>query len=835
MVLQRIQQCQCGSNAIKEADSGLYVCEYCGAKYIRGLDVKDSEYLIEHIEKAQLRETAKLIEKILSNLDEEVHKKYLNNEEIVYWCKELERLVPQHFWAEFYKKAVADDKRELSEFINSIDINYHYGDMDEILRFSIRCMRKRNEANVSGLIYRVYESREHSKFEQWMFEFKKRAEEIDDGIYNPYKDRDVFVVHASEDREEALRLVNLLEENGYECFISERNLEHGTNKQYEENIRIAIAHCAVVLFLSTNYSRDDDRDSIRLELEYVIQKDVDVWEKSSEYDSRILYERIADRYKKQRIQYRQDGFSRQEQGYVDSATVKKFFGEEPWVKNDDELLEKMSKLHDDRITAKPILDSKGNEHEVKAESNISDEQRSNELCQIAWNCYKSQRYKEAFNNWVKAAELGSPVAKYNVGWCYENECYVTYDIEKAIGYYVAADALGNEEAKKALERIRAKREQEQARLQKELTEQRRRAEEAHQAKIAAEQQRQQAEEETRKAKEEAEQRAKEAEKIGIANQKDSQRFTLEQRNKNTQERALLVEKALRGTSGQNTTQQLADYPTLQNYDKSEFEISGTTLVKYLGHNERVQIPYGVTCIGKGAFSSYDYCKNIINIEIPNSMTKIEKDAFSGCSIIAIKIPNSVRKIEAFACHFYRAVIYCEAMSKPLGWSKNWNRNSFYKGSYYRKAFSSFSPVVWNCNNNEKDEDGYVYTIIDEIIYALKDGIATVIGSPRNLCGDVTIPSKVTYNGMKYTVTVIEENAFSHKKDITSISLPASIKKIGEFAFMADRGWGWASIITIHYEGSKSQWHNIETVYNNLYRDALYFCIHCNDGTIDRKE
>ena len=49
-------------------------------------------------------------------------------------------------------------------------------------------------------------------------------------------------------------------------------------------------------------------------------------------------------------------------------------------------------------------------------------------------------------------------------------------------------------------------------------------------------------------------------------------------------------------------------------------------------------------------------------------------------------------------------------------------------------------------------------------------------------GAVTIPSTVTYNGYTYTVTAIGEEAFSQEGNLTSITLPNTITRIGDWAF-----------------------------------------------------
>ena len=140
----------------------------------------------------------------------------------------------------------------------------------------------------------------------------------------------------------------------------------------------------------------------------------------------------------------------------------------------------------------------------------------------------------------------------------------------------------------------------------------------------------------------------------------------------------------------------------------------------------VVIPDSVTSIGDYAFSN---CSSLTSVEIPNSVTSIGVYAFHDCtSLTSIEIPDSVTSIGYFAfynctsltsveigdsvtsigyCAFYNCysltsvvigdsvtsigdrafedcsslTIYCEAESKPIGWSYSWNYSN--------------CPVVWD--------------------------------------------------------------------------------------------------------------------------------------------
>lgn len=71
--------------------------------------------------------------------------------------------------------------------------------------------------------------------------------------------------------------------------------------------------------------------------------------------------------------------------------------------------------------------------------------------------------------------------------------------------------------------------------------------------------------------------------------------------------------------------------------------------------------------------------------------------------------------------------------------------------------------------------------IDGIYYDLSEesNSAGVTGSVNDVC---VIPDSITYNGKKYVVTSIKQNAFFMNYELTSISIPPSIKSIGDCAF-----------------------------------------------------
>ena len=273
-------------------------------------------------------------------------------------------------------------------------------------------------------------------------------------------------------------------------------------------------------------------------------------------------------------------------------------------------------------------------------------------------------------------------------------------------------------------------------------------------------------------------------------------------------------------SGWNSDWNSDSRPVIWNYKNNEKDENGyvyvvidgiqyslkdniATVIKQLRNNTTVNIPsvvshkgieYNVTSIGSSAFSgcyelttitipdgvtnigelAFNHCTGLTNITIPNSITSIGMQAFYNCSVLTkIIIPNNVTYIGSYAFTFCESLtIYCETDCKQNNWRNDWNSNN--------------CPVIWDCKNNEKDENGYIYTVIDGIRYSLKDNIATVVKQPLNITS-ANIPTIVIYKGNEYSVTNIGEKAFNFCSELTSITIPNSITNIGSSAFSGCTG------------------------------------------------
>ena len=216
-------------------------------------------------------------------------------------------------------------------------------------------------------------------------------------------------------------------------------------------------------------------------------------------------------------------------------------------------------------------------------------------------------------------------------------------------------------------------------------------------------------------------------------------------------------------------------------------------------------------------------------------------AFNGCDgMTSIVLPDTVTTIDENALCFVGLTIYCKGESAGANWGNDWNGWG--------------CPVVWDCDNNDTDENGYAYAVIGGIRYALKDGEATVAVQPVNISGEITIPVSVTYNDENntvsetYTVTGIADEAFRDCdkltgvivesaitefgedvfdgcENLTSITLPDSLTSIDRYTF-----WGCDNLSDITFNGTTGQWNAIAQANWDRYISEDY-TVHCTDGDI----
>ena len=175
-------------------------------------------------------------------------------------------------------------------------------------------------------------------------------------------------------------------------------------------------------------------------------------------------------------------------------------------------------------------------------------------------------------------------------------------------------------------------------------------------------------------------------------------------------------------------------------------------------------------------------------------------------------------------------IYCEAQSKPSGWSSGWK--------------SSNCPVIWGYTGeivsvNTTTEDGIVYGSYVEPIFlssgasSYSKGLKYILSSDGTYyivsgigsCTDTDIVIPSTYNGIP--VTIIGERAFYNCTGLTSITIPDSITSIENYAF-----YGCSGLTSITIPESVTSIGIWAFAYCTGLTKIYYNAIECEDFNID---
>ena len=196
------------------------------------------------------------------------------------------------------------------------------------------------------------------------------------------------------------------------------------------------------------------------------------------------------------------------------------------------------------------------------------------------------------------------------------------------------------------------------------------------------------------------------------------------------------------------------------------------------------LPESISVIGEYGFEN---CRSIEEINIPNSCVVLKECCFCRCANIKqITIGRNVNDISSTAFYATKLLSHISVSSE----------NDFYTsldGALYDKSLTKLIcyPRVGNAEGLK-----------------IPETVTTICHRACDRCDftDLVIPS---------FVTTLEEGSFSWCREITSITIPVSIKNIPRYTFE-----GSEKLTDIYYEGTEENWKKIvidkrghETLFN----------------------
>lgn len=175
------------------------------------------------------------------------------------------------------------------------------------------------------------------------------------------------------------------------------------------------------------------------------------------------------------------------------------------------------------------------------------------------------------------------------------------------------------------------------------------------------------------------------------------------------------------------------------------------------------VNYGITDVVLDVNSNeikdeaFDGCTKLTSIKITNNITSIGAYAFYGCSSLKqVFIPASVQSIGRAAFNNPSLTIFCSHKERPDTWSSSWASDTW---------TGTVTNILWNIKEYDERDDAIYYLDNDEqkVLYSITDNqiFNFIIDADTN---------------------IISKNTFKDFKNLTSISIPATVKEIQDNAF-----------------------------------------------------
>lgn len=228
----------CGASLVVVELESIVSCEYCQTTNILQNSIDFAK--ADPLEIAQ-------IQRLRENLDEFVKQNSI--EEILRVSALIKDLIPQDFLANYffaYAKQAFAEESHLFQFLKTPP-----SFTDEELSLVVNHIAERGPINDKPAFSAFIKKHKPEYLHLYLATHSERV--IKEQDYLIYQ-RDVFVCFSKYDYSLARNLVNELEDQGYSCWISKRNLKPGLPDKGRSQLEDAIANCDIFLYLSSEHS-----------------------------------------------------------------------------------------------------------------------------------------------------------------------------------------------------------------------------------------------------------------------------------------------------------------------------------------------------------------------------------------------------------------------------------------------------------------------------------------------------------------------------------------------------------------------------------------------------
>jgi len=376
--------CGAGGGLSQAADNAeMWLCAHCKSRFTENSIEREQERIESVIsssmagvvDDALMRRNRECYYNLRSMLWEKINAKYIDSPAIIEICREIKKLDPHDFLAEFFEIANSGNNEELVDYISDIDVHENALFLDVVLSFLTFMLSEELITPVAALLDRAGGVLSPEDKQRLLTAFEAEAVKVQSGMYEINMPRDVFLAYSSKDMKSVVEILNFIESNGLSCFAAFRNLQHGRDAvaNYEKALKTAIDNSSIFVFVSSENSRSHACDALTTEIAYVRQRDM------MKFPEARTYSQLPDKYKMLKIEYRLDN----KPTPLADRTLKDFFHGLTYAENFDQLIERlgdcMDALNDVGIDDHARLESESKRANEAEERAIAAEKKLHEM------------------------------------------------------------------------------------------------------------------------------------------------------------------------------------------------------------------------------------------------------------------------------------------------------------------------------------------------------------------------------------------------------------------------------------------------------------------------